>query len=113
MGIRKFFGGDSTSHVPKEDLVGPRSGQRESKLDPQSVQLEDGTPLYHALLNNPDSPVMDKADTQQAKSYLAGLAKADPKLVLTCQDKTLEQAQAILKELSKRLRVEEDEKKAA
>ena len=94
--------------MKNEPLVGPRAHERERTLAPQDVQLVDGSPLYHLLLEDPTTAVLSPTEAQMAKRRLSVLIEKDPDRVLSCQGKTREEAKAILKAIES-----EQEQKAA
>ena len=101
MALRDFF----RSEPPQSglDLVGPRADNREKTPDAHSTQIVDESgntvPLYHALLENPNSPVVDKKEVERAKSLLSVLIAKNSEIVLGCEGKTMTEAQEILQSL--------------
>ena len=85
--------------MEKESLIGPQAHERESKLTPEKVQLADGSPLYHVLLENPDAINLSAAEAQAAKRRLSEIISLDRDGVLSCQSKTREEAKSILESI--------------
>ncbi len=82
-----------------EEPEGPPSPQTQHTKMVQealAVRLADNSPAYHALLQDPNSPVLDQSEVQEAKGLLANLAEVNPELVLSVQGKTAREARAIL-----------------
>ena len=73
--------------------VGPDSG----KDGPGEPRLADGSPLYHALLKNPDALVVNAGETADAKNLLSQVVARNPQVVESCRDKTREAATALLR----------------
>lgn len=72
---------------------------RDKAPDARLVTLADGGPLYHAFLNNPDSPVMDKNDNHQARERAEYYLTKYPQEVMKCQGLDAEQVRATLEAL--------------
>lgn len=85
------------------EIIGPSADERDIKLKPESVSLADGSPLYHALLSDPNALVLSQSEAQEAKSRLSVLIEADPKGILSCQGKTLQEAKKILESIEANL----------
>jgi hypothetical protein len=71
----------------------------ESKLTPNNVTVQgpDGNvPLYYALLPNPNALTIKSNESEEARLQLTELIATDPAKVLSCQDKTLDEARRIL-----------------
>ena len=77
-------------------LLGPQADERGPKLTIEDVRLANGSPLYHALLDNPDTPTLSTSEAQKAKSRLSIIASIDQGRVFSCHGKTLPEAKAIL-----------------
>ncbi|OGN04780.1 MAG: hypothetical protein A2831_01930 [Candidatus Yanofskybacteria bacterium RIFCSPHIGHO2_01_FULL_44_17] len=90
-------------NTKEKPLVGPRAGEHVSRLEAEDVRLDDGRPLYYALLNNPnpDGGVLDKDEVQAAKSRLASIIAIDRQKVIDLQGKNLQEAASVLKELER------------
>lgn len=102
--IGKLFGGEGEDAKAKPAVsvtdtalvkVGPDSG-RES---PAELRLNDGSPLYHALLSNPNAPVTLSGEANDAKDRLAQAVAINPDAVKACQGKTRDEVSAALKKI--------------
>ena len=77
-------------------LIGPSNEDREQSPSPHTVQLAGGVPLYHALLENPDAPVVKLDEVREAKSRLSVIIEEHPEAALACAGKDPEEARRIL-----------------
>ncbi len=93
---------DKNNDYNIEDLIGPRQGEGEQRISPENIQLEDGTPLYFALLEEKNPLTLSTSKTQDLKSELAVLISVDPASVMLCQGKSFEEAKEILGRISNR-----------
>ena len=96
--------------MDKDDipLIGPRYLE-ELNPAPTDVRLNDGTPLYHLLIND-NRGVITAGEVHDAKNRLAELAAEHRQEILSCQNKTARQAKDILDALQSG---PEEERKAA
>ncbi len=62
----------------------------------EEPRLGDGSPLYYALLKDPDALFLKSSEAQQAKALLSTCMDRDPKVVLSCAGKTAAEAKKIL-----------------
>ncbi len=62
----------------------------------QALTLKDGSPLYQALLDDPNPVVLDKHDAEKAKSSLAAAIAMDEETVRGLSGATYEQARQTL-----------------
>lgn len=74
-------------------------GDYENKPDPLDVRLNDGSPLYHALLNESTAGIVDKKDGENAREAVNEIARTHGKALLALQGKTKEEARAVLDSL--------------
>lgn len=78
-------------------LIGPQADERpEDQATPDNVRLQDGAPLYHALLD-PNALTVESSEVHSAKKRLEELIAIDPDAVLSCQGKTAVDALTILR----------------
>ena len=83
-----------------EPLIGPDAHERERNLTPEQVQLADGSPVYHALMESPTEGVANQDEARRAKSELREIIAQNPEIVLSCQGKSAEEAREILRGVS-------------
>ncbi len=77
-------------------LIGPSNEDREEGPSVHTVRLSNDAPLYHALLQDPEAPVVNLDEVREAKSRLAAIIDENPEAVLSCEGKTPEEAREIL-----------------
>lgn len=65
----------------------------------QMTTLEDGLPLYYALLNDSDDGVLDQREVRAAKADLSEAIKIDDERVRELAGATHEQARQVLREI--------------
>lgn len=86
--------------MSEEPLIGPNSFERERKLTPEDVQLFDGSPLYHALLETDEAGVANQDDVQKANDELREIISQNPEVAFSCEGNTLEEAREKLRGVS-------------
>ncbi len=72
--------------------VGPETGTPMSG----EPRLDNGSPLWHALLQDPNALSVGSAETLEAKSRLDAAKARDAKAVESCQGLTADRARAVL-----------------
>lgn len=74
-------------------------GPVHEQADPYSVRLHGGEPVYYALLERGGNGVLDVNDVRAAKQKLSVAIERNPDAVLSCRDKTRDEARKILEGL--------------
>ena len=72
----------------EENLVGPRSDERESETLPEEV-ANNGEPLWMAFLSDPEAINLSKEDVEDAKNALVEMKNRHPEIIKMCAHKTI------------------------
>lgn len=97
--------------MESENIV--QLGKSETKPTVDDVRLKDGSPLYHALIEESPAGVLNKEEAQHAKALVNQLFIKFPKEVQDLNGKPPEEALVALKELIVKLEREEETERAA
>lgn len=71
-----------------ENLVGPRTEDKEQKQDIEDVS-SDGQPLWMAFLDDPEALSITKEEVQDAKNALIVTQSKEPEVIEMCKRKTI------------------------
>jgi predicted aconitase len=82
----------------EENLVGPRSEDRESDTLAEEVAAN-GEPLWMAFINDPEALSLSKEDVQDAKNALAEMKTQQPEIIKMCAHKSIQECKDIVRSL--------------
>jgi len=80
----------------EEPVVGPQADERDLSDRLDTITLEGGAPLYHALLE--DTPVVSRDQAQEAKQRVQFIMENYPDVIKDCAGKAPDEAKKILEQ---------------
>ncbi|EKD32700.1 MAG: hypothetical protein ACD_76C00162G0004 [uncultured bacterium] len=95
MGIIERIGGMFNEELSRSKQM----HNQKQETDPLQIRLNNGIPLYHLFLDNPDSPVVSPDNAYSAREKLRQLAETNPDAISKLNGATREEAERIIQEL--------------
>ncbi len=80
----------------EENLVGPRSHEREESIDLLEDVAISGEPLWMAFLDNPEALSISKEEVQAAKNALIEMQNQQPEVIKMCTHKSIEECKDMI-----------------